>query len=273
MSRHPFDLLMELDDAHIRLDCAALHLSRDRYSEADLQRALAKLDALADEVLQLRPGLGANLRYDALKSVIVDKHRFIGREDDYYNPKHCYLERVLESGHGLPITLSIVWIEIARRLKWPVSGVALPGHFIVRIDDSERFILADPFYGGRTLSLKDCRELVRQQFGNKVRFSRSLLEPVGVREILSRLLRNLRNVYLSKGELGHVLPVLQRLTAVEPREDRHLEELAAVFCRIGDIRQAYAHLTLYLNRNPDGQDSGRVRDNLRQLRAALAAQN
>jgi regulator of sirC expression with transglutaminase-like and TPR domain len=273
MSRHPFDLLMELDADHIRLDCAALHLARDRFPHVDIPQALAQLDALADEVLARRPGLAANLRYDALKAVLVDGHKFTGDEEAYYKPENCYLHRVLAGRRGLPITLSIIWIEVARRLKWPVAGVALPGHFIVRIDDPERFILVDPFYGGRTLALKDCRELVRQQFGKKVRFSRTLLEPVGVREILARLLRNLRNMYLSAGALEHVLPVLQRMAAVEPGEGRHLQELAAVFCRLGDVRQAYAHLELYLRRQPDGRDAGRVRDNLRQLRAALAARN
>lgn len=273
MSRHPFDLLMELDADHIRLDCASLHLARDRFPNVDIAQALGQLDALADEVLARRPGLGANLRYEALKAVLVDGHKFAGNEDVYSNPENCYLNRVLASRCGLPITLSIVWIEVARRLKWPVAGVALPGHFIIRIDDHERFILADPFYGGRTLSLKDCRELVRQQFGKKVRFSRSFLEPVGVREILARLLRSLRNMYLSTGSFEHVLPVLQRMAAVEPAEGRHLQDLAAVFCRLGDIRQAYAHLELYLRRQPDGRDAGRVRDNLRQLRAALAARN
>lgn len=273
MSRHPFDLLMELEPAHIRLDYAALHLARDRFPDVDVNRGIEQLDALADEVLALRPGLAANLRYRALRDVLVQRHGFAGNQESYYDPENCYLNRILATHRGMPIGLSLVWIEVARRLKWPVAGVALPGHFIVRIDDPERFILADPFYEGRTLALSDCREIVKQQFGPKMRFSRTFIEPVGVRDILARILRNLRSMYLSRGEWNRVLPVLQRMAAVEPKEGRHIQEMAAVLCRLGDIRRAYAHLAVYLRKMPHGQEAGHVRDNMRQLRAALAALN
>jgi regulator of sirC expression with transglutaminase-like and TPR domain len=250
MSYHPFDLLMELDTDQIRLDCAALHLARDVYPTLNIRRYLEQLDALAAAVADLRPGLSANLRYEALRQVIADQHGLIGNEEHYYDPANSYLNHVLDTRRGIPISLSIVWLEVGRRLKWPMGGVALPGHFIVRFDDRERFVLADPFNAGRTLTLDDCQNLVERSFEGKVRFSLDYLKPVNTRGILLRLLRNLRNIYLTHNDLPRVADILLRMSAVEPGNGRHLQDLAAVCCRRGDVRGAAAHLELYLHRSP-----------------------
>ncbi len=246
MSTHPFDLLMELETDQIRLDCAALHLARDAYPGLSMERYLSALDDMAAHVARRRPGLAANLRYEALREVLVEKCGLTGNRDAYYDPENSYLNRVLDSQMGIPISLSTVWIEVARRLKWPVAGVALPGHFIVRLDDPERFVLADPFHDGRSLSLPDCRRLVRERFGDKITFSNALLEPANARIVLTRMLQNLRNIYLAQNDLPRVASVLRRLAAVEPHNGRYLQELAAVCCRRGDVRGAYAHLAVYL---------------------------
>lgn len=273
MSQHPFDLLMELAPHQIRLDCAALHLARDRYPHLNVTRYLQQLDELAEEVAALRPGLSANLRYAALRRVLVDRHGLTGNHTHYYDPDNCHLNRVLDTGLGIPITASLVWIEVARRLKWPVFGVALPGHFIIRFDDRERFILVDPFNDGQTLSIADCRALVREHFDNALRFRRAQLRPVSKPGILARLLRNLRNAYLAHNDLPRAANILRRMTIIEPHNGQHLRDLAVICCRQGDVRKAYAHLQLYLRRRPDECDSAHVRASLKQLQAALAALN
>jgi regulator of sirC expression with transglutaminase-like and TPR domain len=264
---------MELDTDDIRLDCAALHLARDVFPALNISRYLDLLDALADEVAALRPGLAANLRYDAMREVLVKSRGLTGNRDAYYHPHNSYLNCVLDFGLGIPISLSVVWAEVGRRLKWPVSGVALPGHFIVRFDDPERYVLADPFNDGRSLSLQDCRRLVRERFGDKIAFSTALLKPVDTRGVLIRMLQNLRNVYLANNDLPRVANILRRMVAVEPQNGRHLQELAAVCCRQGDVRGACAHLALYLRRAPKARDSRRIRYNLQLLQAALVALN
>lgn len=273
MSGHPFDLLMELKTHQIRLDCAALHLARDHYPGLNTARYVKLLDDLAADVGLLRPGLAAPLRYNALRRVLVDGFGLTGNRENYYDPSNCYLHHVLDTHRGIPITLSIVWIEVARRLKWPVAGVALPGHFIVRFDDPECFVLADPFNNGRTLSIKDCRTLVLQRFEDRIPFSRRYLRPVNSRGILARLLRNLRNAYLAADDLAGASSILRRMAALEPQNNRHLQDLAAVCWRMGDVRAAFAHLANYLRRAPNAHDSEHVRKNLRQLQAVLVAMN
>lgn len=273
MSQHPFDLLMELAPHQIRLDCAALHLARDRYPQLNVTRYLQQLDELAEQVAALRPGLSANLRYTALRQVLVEGQGLTGNRVHYYDPDNCHLNRVLDTKRGIPITASIVWLEVARRLMWPVSGVALPGHFIIRFDDRERFVLVDPFNDGRTLTIADCRALVRENFKDGIRFRRAHLRPLQSRDILARLLRNLRNAYLAQNNLRLAANILRRMTVAEPDNGQHLRDLAVICCRQGDVSTAYAHLQLYLRRQPDESNSPHIRASLRQLQAAQAALN
>ena len=273
MSRHPFDLLMELRSELIRLDCAALHLAHDAYPALDVRRYLVRLDEMAEDVAAQRPGLSAIWRYEAMSRIVVERYGLTGNHDDYYDPDNGYLHCVLDRRRGIPISLSIVWLAVARRLKWPVSGVAFPGHFLVRFDDPERLVLADPFHDGRTLSLDDCRHMLAERYDRKIELRPSLLKPVGTRAILARVLRNLRNIYLANDDWPRLMLTLRRMAAVEPRNGRHLQELAAVCCRRGDVRGACAHLELYLRRVPEGPDARLARHNLRQLHVALIALN
>lgn len=274
MWRHPFDELMELDSDDIHLDCAALHLARDVYPDLDVPRWLGVLDEMADAVAKRRPGLASPQRYAALREVLVEQYELAGNAEEYYAPDNSYLNRVLEERRGIPVSLALVWVEVGRRLKWPVAGVGLPGHFLVRVDDPERFIVADPFNEGRSLSLDDCRELVEERFGKKAAFSTAMLEPVATRPFLSRLLDNLRSIYLTEQEWSRLEQVLQRLLALEPENSQHVHDLAAVRWRQGDLVSAYRHLAVYLDHAPGAKrDQSVLKASLRQLQAAIAGLN
>jgi regulator of sirC expression with transglutaminase-like and TPR domain len=180
---------------------------------------------------------------------------------------------VLDTGYGIPVSLSTVWIEVARRLKWPVYGVSLPGHFIVRFDDPERTVLVSPFDDGCTLSIADCHMLIKSTLGDDIESIQAWLRPVDNQAILMRTLTNLRYIYLSRDDLPRAANTLRRMAAIEPGNGQHLQDLAAVCARLGDMRGAYAHLQLYLHRVPNGDDSHIVQRNLQQLHAALTARN
>lgn len=273
MSIHPFDQLMELDTRYIRLDCAALHLARDEYPECAPLPYLGFLDRVAEEVAQLRPGLSATLRYEAMREVIIDRYRFRGNEDDYYAPENSYLNRVIENRIGIPITLSVIWLEVARRLKWPVTGVGLPGHFIIRFDDDERFVLVDPFRMGRTLSIDDCREVLDYHFEGRVPFTPSLLRPICVRLILTRLLYNLREIYVAHHDWERVARILRRLSAVEPTNGRNIHELTSLLYWRAELGAARQYLTEYLSKQADGDDRYLLTEKLNHIEGLLASWN
>lgn len=274
MQPHPFDLLMELAEADIRLDCAALHLARDVYPHIDVHAYLGWLDEIAAEVAALRPRIGAPERYQALCEVLVERRGFHGNGDDYYDPDNSYLNRVLDRRCGIPISLATVWIEVGRRLNWPVSGVNLPGHFLVRLDDPERFVLVDVFDGGKSLSIEDCAELVKKQFDQKIGFTPEFLEPVDTRTILSRTLTNLKQIYMVNHNWERLLDVLRRLIAVDRENLMHIQELAALHYRMGDFRGAHALMAECLKRMPEPNDErASVQSKLHRLEAAIAGLN
>ncbi len=263
---------MELDAALIRLDCAALHLSRDAWPQLDLMTQLQTLDDLADEVAAERAGLSAPERYRALREVLVNRHEFRGDRDVYYDPDNCYLNRVLQRKLGIPISLSIVWVEVARRLKWPVAGVSFPGHFMVRVDDPERFLIVDPFNAGQTLATDDCRQIIEAYFKGRIAFTPQFLEPCGTREILSRLLANLRSIYAREGDSGMLRHTVERQIALEPDEAGHVRALARLLAESGSRRAAVEQLEAFLA-DRRGVDKAVVARELRGARAALASLN
>ncbi|MBK8916182.1 MAG: transglutaminase family protein [Phycisphaerales bacterium] len=272
MSPHPFDLLMQLDEPLIRLDCAALHLARDAYPGLAIECSLRQLDEIAAQVADRRPGLDAPLRYAAMRSVLVEELGFRGNEEDYYDVENSYLNRVLERRLGIPLSLSVVWIEVARRLKWPVAGVGFPCHFLVRFDDPDRFVVADAFRGGESLSLDDCRELLEaRQPGLK--FSMSMLEPVSTRAVLIRMLTNLRTIHMCAGRWGPAAAVLERLIAADPTNAQHPQELAMVYRRSGNLRRAYAALAAFIHRCPRSREFEAVCASLERVESDLAGMN
>ena len=273
MNLNRFDMLMELPDEVIRLDCAALHLARDAYPDLDILHYLAQLDGLADELQDSRAGLSAIQRYEAMRELLVERHEFSGNEDDFYDPQNSYLNCVLDRRTGNPINLSVLWIEVARRLNWPVFGVGFPGHFMVRFDDPDRFLVADPFCGGQAISTEDCQQMLDRQFSGKVKFDPQMLEPVTVRAILGRMLNNLRGIYRANQDWQRLDDVLQRLAAVDPANEDHRMELVAIRYRLGDLRSAYAHLTTYLNHRPDAEEREGMAQKLNHLGAMIAALN
>lgn len=273
MPPHPFDLVMQLETRDIRLDCAALQLARDAYPHLPTPSYLSRLDRIAEDVADTRPGLSAILRYQAMREVLVGHYGLRGNHDDYYDPDNNYLNRVLDRRLGIPISLSIVWLAVAQRLKWPVTGLGLPGHFIVRFDDEERFVLVDPFSEGRTLTMDDCHRILDHYFEGKVSFSPVYLRPVDARAVLARMLRNLRSIYLANQDWRRASSVVRRLIAVEPEDGRHFQDLAGLLCRIGDAREAHACLTAYLRRQPAAADRLDVRQKLAWLEATIAALN
>lgn len=270
---HPFDALFSLQPAELRLDCAALHLARDVYPHIDVIGYLQQLDQLAELVAERRPGLSATTRYQALREVLVEEHDFRGDETDYYDPQNSYLNRVLDRKRGLPITLSIVWIEVGRRLKWPIAGVGFPGHFLTRMDDPERFILIDPFHEGRALDQSDCEKLLQAQRGEAVELTAEMFEPATTRVLLSRVLNNLRGVYAARQDWPRLEQVIERLMAVEPTSAQHVQEFAALLYRRGESTHALRMLQGYLRRRPRSAEAASVESTLRRIEAALATMN
>lgn len=238
------------------------------YPDLDIPTWTARLDALADEARAAGGDLPALLR------VLFEAHELRGNSDDYDDPRNSYLNDVLERGLGLPITLSVVLIEVGRRLGLPLAGVGFPAHFLVRHDPPEgEPVFIDAFHRGRTMTRDDCAELLRTITHGAVRFHDRLLDPIGSRSILARMLRNLKRVHLQRRDLPQALLDVERLLALEPGIPTEVRDRGLLRLELQRYALAASDLEAYVTGTPEAPDVKAIVDKLNEARRGLWSLN
>lgn len=220
---HPFDLLVRRGESEIRTAEAAMLFAIDHCRGLKLRPWLDRLDALARRVDRQ----GARTcceRIEALRTVLVDEEGFTGNVDDYYDPRNSFLHEVLDRRVGIPITLSVVWLDVCAQLNWPFVGVGLPGHYIIRCEEGKRHTHIDPFGGGRILDRRECEGIVARLHGR----CGALFHASSKSATLSRMLNNLRAIYIRRQAWYNASCVLRRMLALHPDSDELQQELRAV---------------------------------------------
>ena len=262
------DLLAGRSSA-IELDRAALEIARIEYPDVDADGCIAELDRHAWAIAERAGDLSDGARFvEAANAYLFGEAGFRGNEDDYYNPDNSCLNRVLETKLGIPITLSVIYIEVARRLAKPVHGVGLPFHFLVRYDDPGYTAIIDPFHGGAILDEAQCCQLLQVDS-----LDRTLLEPVDRRHIAMRMINNLRAVYFGRRESPKVLQVLDLLIAAEPDSPDEHRQRAAALLHERRIAEAFAAFQRYLTLAPNAPDRERVEEQMRNIAFWIASRN
>ncbi len=228
--------------------------------------ALAAQAAVAGHVRPLTRGL-------ALAEFLFQSYGLRGNADDYADPRNSYLNQVIDRRLGIPISLAVIFVEIGRRLGLPVAGVGLPGHFIARVagDDGPQYL--DPFHGGRLLTVADCRELVRSAAGIQGVFDMTWLAPAPPREIVARMLNNLRAFYISVEDWPPAIALLERLQWLQPEVAGHTRDLGVLHYRQGSYRKAARLMNEYLSRAPEAADAETVRQGRDMMLEELARLN
>jgi len=253
---------------------AALWIAAEEYPDLDVGGWLGQLAALGRRAAErVTPNLDVDATAAALGRVLFEEEGFHGNTEDYYDPRNSFLNDVLERRLGIPITLSIVYIEVAARAGVRVRGVGLPGHFIVRMERPGGTRLLDPFHGGRALTEADCDRLVERVSGAQVSLDSRYLRPVTTREILVRMLRNLKGAYVSLGDWNRALVAVDRILLLAPEDLGEVRDRGGIYSRAGQTRAAIRDWETYITRAPDAPDVERVRESLRALRQALASLN
>lgn len=224
-----FRRLVEGPDEGVRLDEGALLIAAHACPGLDVDAELARLDEMAAGVPM--PTL------EGVRTHLFETLGFRGNEADYGDPRNSYLNEVVDRRLGLPITLSVLVIEVGRRVGVPFSGVGLPGHFLVRHDGEPR-VLLDPFEGGREVSVEDCAERVARIYGDAVEFEPSMLAPVGAKAVLARMLANLKQRFTLTGDAVAAEWVLRLRSMIPEVGPRELGELAGAQAAIGRFTAA-----------------------------------
>ena len=268
-------------DDELDLLTGALLIARDAHPGLDLAEQRARLEALARPLAKhglsrMPPTVQARLLSDYLYVVCG----FHGAKADYYDPRNSFLNDVLDRRTGIPITLAVVYIEVARQLGVDALGVGFPGHFLVRLgtqpgDPSavrDEPVIVDPFDQGRLLDARALSDLLRRA---KVRtpLSNEMLEPARTRHVVARMLMNLRGIYTGLGDKQRLLVVLDRLIDLLPELTSELLERASLYERLGAPAAALSDYQRYLEVDPNGDGARLARDAARRLRAAVAAPN
>ena len=275
-ARQQFTELIAKGEASLELDRAALLLAAEEYPAMRVEEYLAQIDALAEES---RRRMKVEELFDPLEcattlaAYLFYEGRFTGNSKDYFNARNSFLNDVIERGIGLPITLSVVFIEVARRLGVKLFGVGMPGHFLVKYNNDEQEVFFDPFNGGRILTESNCREIIEEMFDGRVSFDRIFLHAITKKQILSRMLQNLKNVYANASDLYKLLGVIERLLLLTPDAPLEIRDRGLTFYGLKKYSQARLDLETYLRRAPQAEDKDRIKEVLNDVRQRQAQLN
>jgi len=278
----PFAQLISREDARIDLSRACLLIAQDAYPDLDVERYIGEIERMATRLrARLAPTAAGEERVVALNQLLYEELGYWGNTEDYYDPRNSYLNEVIDRRTGMPITMSILYMELGRRIGLPVEGVSFPGHFLVRVRLRGGMLVLDPFSGGAPQSEDELRSRVKRVIPDGVADDLpaselpldQFLEPATNRQILARVLRNLKGIYRKANKPERMLDVLNRMLLVTPDASAELRDRGYVYQRLECYRAAFKDLTDYAEREPDAPDLDEVRSKLMELSALCARLN
>lgn len=258
--------LAALDDESLPLLDTALLIARDEYP--DLDPAVCRR-ALDDYAAKIRAGLEEDAdetaRLVALNRFLFDELGYAGNHDDYEDPRNSYMNIVLDRRLGIPLSLAVVQIEVARRLDLQLDGISFPGHFLVRMPLPGGIVVVDPFNKGRPLAASELRERARPYLNDNEPDDDQLLEilsPASHRAILVRMLRNLKGLYAKQEDWGRLARCCDRLLKLHPGDGNELRDRGLAYLKLGHTHGAREDLSQYLRRFAKAPDARIVREAL-----------
>ena len=236
----------------------------------DIDGCRANLDRMAEAARARMPSQAGPLEeLNAITDLLFGVIGFAGNRDDYYDPNNSYLHQVLQRRLGIPITLSLLCIEVGRRAGVPVLGIGMPGHFLVRHRDEENYFV-DAFNGGVLMNRAECGAVLREAAGEDARLEEHHLNPVTPREILARVLRNLKAIYWDREEFDRCITTIGALMAVLPDRPEEQRDRGVVHLKAGNHQQSADDFAAYIEAAPHADDIETVRNALSRLRGTLS---
>ncbi|MGI9104476.1 MAG: SirB1 family protein [Terriglobales bacterium] len=264
-----------VEDDRIPLARAALVIARTEYPELDIEQYERRLEQLADRVSALLPAAAdAPETIAALNRVLFDEEGFRGNREEYYDARNSFLNDVLDRKLGIPITLALVYMEVARRVEFPLFGVGMPGHFLLKHYDVDgRETLMDPFNVGAIVSERDCQNRLDEIYSGQLALQPQFLMTVTRRQMLTRILNNLKHIYLSARNFRRAAEMVDLVLAIYPRSPEDVKQRAVLRYQLGQVRGAVEDLEDYLKMSPDASDADEIRETALALRRSLATWN
>lgn len=265
----------EIDDERVDLLRAALTFARVEDPQLDIERYVRHVDQLGVRVAQkIQDPDDPPQIIAALNGVLFQEEMFRGNTVDYYNPRNSFLHDVLDRRLGIPITLALVYMEVARRVRFQLFGVGMPGHFLLKHYDVDgHSILIDAFERGSIVTEEDCRQKLDSIYSGQVALQPEFLLPVTRRQMLTRMLNNLRSIYLSQRDFRRAVQIVDLILVIYPRSPEDMKQRAALRYNLNDYRGALSDFEEYVKMSPDASDAEEIRQTALSLRRSMATMN
>ena len=262
-----FSHAVKCQDNEIDLGRAALVIAQMEYPDLEVEPYLKRMDRLATVIKDLVGDEESVFRLLACINIVLFKQEgFQGNRSNYYDPKNSFLNDLIDRKMGIPITLSVLYQEVARRAGLTLHGVGFPGHFLLKHIDHEEEIIIDPFNGGEVRSDAELQSLLDEIYPGKAVLKFEFLSPVSKRQILKRMLINLRGIYLHQGDFLRCLSVEERLVILEPNPVREYRDRGLLHLRLKNFPQALEDLETYLRLASDANDADEIREQVSSLK-------
>ena len=262
-ARQRFYQEVRQEDEKIDLEKAALYIAQEEYPELDIDRYLSAIDKMAAEIQTRLPAESYPLRIvQTINQYLYKDLGFSGNSEDYYDPRNSFLNDVIDRKTGIPISLALLYLAIAKRIDFPMIGIGMPGHFLIRpVVNDEMDIFVDAFNNGEILFPQDCQDRLNQLAGQAVEMRPKFLEAVAPRQFLARMLTNLKGVYLNQGKIEKCLTMIERILILFPNSPFELRDRGIIHFQTNRWIEARQDLESYLNGVPMAND----RDVIQQL--------
>ncbi|MEO6726651.1 MAG: transglutaminase-like domain-containing protein [Blastocatellia bacterium] len=266
------------DENDLELDQASLLIAAEEYPGLEIEDYLAQLDRLA-EIAKTEDDSSASplVRIMRLRHLLFDEWGFRGNTGNYHDARNSFLNQVIDRRTGIPITLSVIYLEVARRIGLKLFGVGMPGHFIVKypsdLSADEQEIFVDPFHGGRLLTEEQCRKIIDEAYKGEMKFQSAFLRAVTRKQILIRMLQNLKAIYANALDHHKMLSVIERILLITPDAITEIRDRGLVLFARSRYSEARVDLEEYLRRKPMAEDVAEIKKQLSQLRQRQALLN
>ncbi len=267
------DPFLAFTQGPIELGRGALLIAQEHNPELDVDRYLSLLDEMAKEFAARPRRDNVRETIALLNSYIFEDLGFRGNKQAYDDPRNSYLDAVIDRRLGIPITLSIVYMEIGKRSGLALSGINFPYHFLVRCEGISEVVFIDPFAGGTCLDIDQLAERLPVVDGAPLRFSSEYIEPATPRDILARMLRNLKRLHVNERRLADAIRCGERIAWLLPDEAENFRDLGFLYYRAHEYRRSIDAFESYLRCAQDPQDDEEIRQNIQVISGRLGMLN
>jgi regulator of sirC expression with transglutaminase-like and TPR domain len=265
----------DIEDERVDLLRAALTFARIEDPQLDIEHYVRRVDGLGMRVsAKIQDPDDPQETITALNQVLFQEEVFRGNAVDYYDPRNSFLQHVLDRQLGIPISLALIYMEVARRVTFSLFGVGMPGHFLLKHYDVDgRAILIDAFERGMVVTEEDCRKKLNSIYSGQLALQPEFLLPVTRRQMLTRMLNNLRSVYLSQRDFRRAVQVVDLILVIYPRSPEDVKQRAVLRYNLDNYRGALNDFEEYVKMSPDASDADEVRQTALSLRRSMAMMN